>query len=142
MASPVPTRSTLCTKCNGILEIAEEAKSVNCRHCNTRVVTEELDVTEYVAVRFFSTANRMRITKKGKVFAAVRADELTIEGFLHGDATALTAIRLAKSAHVTGGLRAQTLTVELGATLVGDVRIGPEEMAEIFAAARKSEQGG
>lgn len=115
---------------------------MNCRHCNTRVVTEPMEVAEYVAMRTFSTANRMRITKKAKVFAAVRADELTIEGFLHGHATAVTAIRLSKSAHVTGGVQAMTLSVEPGATLVGDVRIGPEAMAEIFDQARGSEPTG
>jgi len=114
---------------------------VNCRHCNTRVVTEPLDVAEYVAVRVFATANRMRITKKGKVFAAVRADELTIEGFLHGQATALSAVRLSKTAHVTGSVRAMTLAVEPGATLFGEVRVGPEAMAEIFDEARASESG-
>jgi len=114
---------------------------VNCRHCNQRVVTEALDVAEYVAVRVFATANRMRITKKGKVFADVRADELLIEGFLHGRATALSTIRLSKTAHVTGGVQATTLVVELGATLVGDVRVGPESMAEILASARASEVG-
>lgn len=105
------------------------------------MVTEALDVAEYVAVRVFATANRMRITKKGKVFAAVRADELVIEGFLHGQATALGPIRLAKTAHVTGGVQAMTLAVEPGATLVGDVRIGPEAMAEIVEAAQASEAG-
>jgi cytoskeletal protein CcmA (bactofilin family) len=102
-------------------------------------VTEELDVAEYVAVRLFATANRMRITKKGKVFADVRADDLTIEGFLHGHATALSTIRLSKSAHVTGGVRAPTLVVEPGATLVGDVRVGLESMADILESARASE---
>lgn len=123
------------------MDVAVAAKSVNCRHCNQRVVTEALDVAEYVAVRVFATANRMRITKKGKVFADVRADELTVEGFLHGHATALSTIHLAKSAHVTGGVQATTLVVEAGATLVGDVRVGPEAMADIVAAARASEGG-
>ena len=117
-----------------------EAKSVNCRHCNARVVTEALDVGEYVAVRVFATANRMRITKKGKVFAAVRADELTIEGFLHGRRDgADRRSASSKSAHVTGAIRALTLAVEPGATLVGDVRVGPDSLADIFAAARASE---
>ncbi len=115
---------------------------MNCRHCNSRVVTEALDVAEYVAVRLFATANSMRIAKKGKVFADVRADELTIEGFLHGHATALSLIRLTKSAHVTGGVRATSLAVEIGATLVGDVRIGLESMADILEAARATDDGG
>jgi hypothetical protein len=35
-----------------------------------------------------------------------------------------------------------TLAVEPGATLVGDVRVGPEAMAEIFDQARASEPTG
>lgn len=114
-----------------MLDVATDAKSVNCPHCNTRVVTEPLDVSEYVAVRRFATANRMHITKKGKVFAAVRADELHVEGFLHGDAVSLTRLRLAKTAHVTGNVRAAFLSLEPGATLVGYVRIGPSEVPEL-----------
>jgi DNA-directed RNA polymerase subunit RPC12/RpoP len=119
-------RKTFCTQCDEAVEFADEAKSINCRHCNTRVITEPLDVSEYVAVRRVATANRMKITKKGKVFASVRADALEIEGFLHGDATSLSGIRIKKSAQVTGSLRAAWLSLEPGATLVGDVKIGPE----------------
>jgi hypothetical protein len=136
------TRRTLCTQCDGILDVAPEAKSVNCRHCNTRVVTEALDVSEYVAVRRFATANRMRITKKAKVYAAVRADDLEVEGFLQGDATSLTRIRIAKSAHVTGNLRAARLALEVGATLVGDVRIGPAEVPGAASEGEGQEGGG
>jgi hypothetical protein len=129
-------RRSLCTQCNEPLEFAEEAKSVNCRHCNTRVITEALDVSEYVAVRRVATANRMKIAKKGKVFASVRADDLEIEGFLQGDATSLSGIRIKKSAEVKGSLRAAWLSLEPGATLVGDLRIGPAEVPEVagFAA--------
>ncbi len=124
-------RRTLCTQCNGVLEFAAEAKSVNCRHCNTRVVTEAMDVAEYVAVRRFATANRMRITKKGRVYASVRADELEIDGFLQGDATALVGIRLTKNARVNANLRASFLHIEPGAILVGNVQIGPAQVPEI-----------
>src|SRR5262245_4450883 len=129
----MPTRRTLCTQCNGVLDVADEAKSVNCRHCHTRVVTEPLVVAEYVAVRRFSTANRMRITKKGKVYGSVRADELEIEGFLHGDATSMSGLRLKSTAHVTGNVRAAWLVLEPGATLVGDVRVGPDQVPESAA---------
>src|SRR5437773_1295369 len=86
-------RRILCTQCDRPLEVDEGAKSVNCMHCNTRVVTEAMTVDAYVAVRRFTTANRMKITKKGLVYASVRADALEIEGFLQGDAFALPDIR-------------------------------------------------
>src|SRR5436190_15203362 len=128
---PTGTRRTLCTQCNGVLDLAVEAKSVNCRHCNTRVITEAMVVSEYVAVRRFAIANRMHIKKKGKVYASVRADELEIDGFLQGDAMALTSIHISKGANVTASLRASSLSLEVGATLVGDLRIGPAEVPEL-----------
>ena len=133
------TRRTLCTQCDGVLEIAEDAKSVNCVHCHTRVVTEALEVAQYVAVRRFATANEMHITKKGKVFASVRADALVIDGFLQGDATSLSGVRITKSGRVTATLRAAWLILEPGATLVGDVRIGPAEVPEIAALSEPAE---
>lgn len=126
-------RRTLCTQCDLALDVDETAKSVNCRHCNTRVITEAMVVNEYVAVRRFATANRMRITKKGIVYASVRADALEVEGVLQGDAVSLTSIRVAKSAQVKGSLRGATLSLEVGATFVGDVAIGPTQVPEVAA---------
>jgi LSD1 subclass zinc finger protein len=129
--APTPTtRWILCTHCENPLEIATEAKSVSCRHCHTRVVTEALAVKEYVAVRRFATANRMHITKKGIVFAGVRADDLVVDGVLEGDAVALGAIRIGKTARVKGSLRAASLAFDPGATFVGEMRIGPEHVPE------------
>ncbi len=125
------TRRTLCTQCDRVLDIAPEAKSVNCPHCHTRVVTEEMDVGGYVAVSRFAIANRMRIAKKGLVYASVRADYLDIEGFLQGEGVGLAGIRVGKHARVKGNLRGAHLVVEPGAVLSGDVRIGLAEVPEI-----------
>jgi cytoskeletal protein CcmA (bactofilin family) len=124
-------RRILCTSCDLAFEIAAEAKSVNCPHCHTRVITEALDVDGYVAVRRFTTANRMRVKKKGRVYAALRADALEIDGFLQGDALALHGIRVGKTAVIAGSLRATTLALDAGATLVGHVVIGPDAVPEI-----------
>ena len=123
-------RRTLCTQCDRPLDVDAGAKSVNCLHCNTRVVTEAMTVDSYVAVRRFATANRMRITKKALVYASVRADELEIDGFLQGEALALSGIRVLKNARVAASLRAATLSLEPGATLSGDLRIGPDQVPE------------
>ena len=80
---------------------------------------------------WIATANQMHITKKGKVFASVRADSLVIDGFLQGDATSLSGVRITKSGKVTATIRAAWLSLEPGATLVGEVRIGPAEVPEI-----------
>lgn len=95
------------------------------------MVTEALDVTEYVAVRRFHTANRMRIMKKGIVYAAVRADELVVEGVLEGAALSMGGIRIGKKARVKADLRGLRLTFEMGAEFSGDVRIGPEQVPEL-----------
>jgi hypothetical protein len=124
-------RRILCTTCDLPFEIAREAKSVNCPHCHNRVITEEMDISGYVAVRKFTTANRMRIRKKGRVYAAVRADDLEVEGFLQGEALALHGIRILKGAIVAAAIRAPRLVLDPGATLVGDVRIGPGEVPEL-----------
>ena len=124
-------RWTLCTSCDRALQISTLAKSVNCPHCHTRVITEALDVDGYVAVRRFATANRMHITKKGIVFAAVRADSLRVDGTLQGDAVSMTGIELGKGSKVRGTLRASWLRIEDGAAFSGEVQIGPDEVPEL-----------
>lgn len=124
-------RWTLCTSCDAPVQVSLHAKSISCPHCNTRVVTESMDVDGYVAVRRFATANRMHITKKGIVVAAVRADELVVDGTLTGDAVSMTGIRIGRHAKVKANLRAGWLHLEEGASLVGDLRIGPDEVPEL-----------
>ena len=132
MAAPASDRRRiLCTSCEAPLEIATEAKSVNCQHCNNRVVTEAVTVKGYMAVRKFQVANRIHITRKGIVYAAVRADDLRVDGFLQGDALALGRLHLGKKARVKGDVRASYLIVEKGAQLVGDVRVGPGQVHEL-----------
>src|SRR5262245_20868246 len=124
-------RRTLCTQCDGVLEIAEEAKSVACRHCGSRVVTEALDLAEYVAVRRIATANHLLIKKKALVYASVRADVLEVDGLLQGDAVGLARITLGKHARIKGSLRAAMLVIEPGASISGDVKIGLEFVPEL-----------
>ena len=107
------------------------AKSVNCRHCHKRVVTEALSVKDYVAMRRFETANHLRITKKGIVFAALKSHDLEVEGVLEGSALAYGTIRISRKARVKGNLRGLGLAVEAGAQIIGDVRIGPHEVPEL-----------
>ena len=125
------TRRVLCTSCDAPLTIDAAAKSVSCPHCHQRVVTESVTVKDYVAVRRFFVANAMRITKKGMVYAAVRADDLRVDGLLQGEALALGRMHLSKHARVSGELRATYLRVDAGAAISGDVRIGPDEVPEL-----------
>ena len=131
MARTYEQRWTLCTSCDQPIQVDSAAKSVSCPHCNTRVITEAMDVDGYVAVRRFATANAMHITKKGIVFASVRADDLVIDGTFQGEALSMSGIHLGKHARVRADLRASWLSIEDGATLQGDVRVGPDAVPEL-----------
>ena len=139
-------RLTLCTSCDEPLYVDVTAKSVSCAACNQRVICEPLSIKEYIAVRYLKVANTVEITKKGFVVACVRADDLTVDGRLKGEAIVLQRIHLKKKAEVIGNVRARSLRLDLGAKLVGDVRIGPDEMPELeraaeFARAHAAETG-
>ena len=110
--------------------MAREAKSVNCHHCHQRVICESLSIKDYVAVRKLRTANAIHITKKGNVVAAIWCEDLVVDGRLKGDSIALGSVRVSKRAQITGGLRARSLSVAEGATLVGEMRIGPEHIPQ------------
>jgi cytoskeletal protein CcmA (bactofilin family) len=110
--------------------VAAEAKSFSCRHCNARVITEAHVVKGYVAVRRFATANRIRVTRKGMVYASVRAEDLEVDGVLEGDVVSLGGIRVGRHAKVKADLRGLTLSVEPGATVIGMLRIGPDQVPE------------
>ena len=88
-------------------------------------------VKDYVAVRKFFVANTMRITKKGMVYASVRADDLRVDGLLQGEALALGRMHLGRNARVEGDIRATYLRVDAGATIRGEARIGPDEVPEL-----------
>ncbi len=110
--------------------VADVAKSVSCRHCNGRVICEELQINDYVAVRNLRTANRIHIKKKGHVLAAVWCEDLLVEGRLRGDAIALGHAHITKKALLEGSLRARSVALEEGATVSAVMRIGPEHIPE------------
>ncbi len=124
-------RLTLCTSCDQPMQINVNAKSVSCRHCHQRVITESSRVTNYMAIRNFKVANHVHITRKGLVFANVRADDLKIEGRVTGNVFSLQGVHIGKKASVEGNVRASWLVVDKGATLVGDIRVGPDEVPEL-----------
>ncbi len=124
-------RLTLCTSCDQPMQIDVNAKSVSCRHCHARVITESARVTSYMAVRNFKVANHVHVTRKGLVFANIRADELKIEGRVTGNIVSLQGVHITKKASVEGDVRASSLIVDNGAVLVGDIRVGPDEMPEL-----------
>ena len=130
MVRPTPPheRRILCTSCGGLLSVAREAKSVNCRHCHQRVICEPLVLKDYVAVRKLRTANAIHITKKGNVVASLWCEDLKVDGRLKGDAISLGGMQISKRAQVQADLRARSLSIADGAELRGEMRIGPEQI--------------
>ena len=132
-------RRILCTTCARPLDISGAAKSVSCKHCNARVVTEAMTIKEYMAVRRVSLANKVHITRKGLVYASVHAEDIVVEGQLQGDLFALHNIHVGKKAQIKGDLRASWLSVDEGATIEGHMRIGPDEVPELEGLRRIAE---
>ncbi len=131
-------RLTLCTSCDKPLKMDVSAKSVSCPACNARVICEPMRVKDYVAVRNLKVANHVHITKKGIVVANIRADDLEIDGRLTGNVVSLQGVVISRKAEVKGDVRASWLEVEVGAMLVGNMRIGPDQLPELEAVKQAS----
>lgn len=124
-------RLTLCTSCDALLRLDVSAKSVSCAACNARVITESMVVKDYIAVRHLKVANHVHITRKGIVVAKVRADDLEIDGRQTGDIVSLQGVVISRKAEVKGNIRASWLEVDEGATVVGYMAIGPDQVPEL-----------
>lgn len=124
-------RLTLCTSCDALLRMDVSAKSVSCPSCNARVICEPMVVKDYIAVRHLKVANHVHITRKGIVVAKVRADDLEIDGRQTGDIVSLQGVYISRKAEVKGGIRASWLEIEDGATVVGYMQIGPDNVPEL-----------
>jgi len=60
--------------------------------------------------------------------AEIDAQRVVVEGTLQGDIVAHDRLRITKTAHLTGDIRAPKLVVEEGASFVGNVRVGDAAM--------------
>lgn len=113
-----------CTHCQSITEVGPRALSVVCPHCNQRLVTGDVRVRTYYAVREIATCGDVVVEKRGHAVASIRAANLTVNGKVHGDVVVLGRVRINKTASVTGDIRAPRLLVQSGAALDGFVRVG------------------
>ena len=119
------TREIRCTHCEGLLEISAHAMSVNCRHCNRRVIIEDLKIKAYHAVVRLATAGKVEIAKRAQVVAKVRVDELIVKGEVRGDIVALDRVEVSKQGRIEGDVSSRRLSVQPGARLCGFYRIEP-----------------
>jgi len=124
------TREVVCTHCDRPIEVPATAMTVSCRHCNRRVIIEDLKIKSYHAVTRLATAGRVEILRKGHVVAQVRVNELVIEGKVRGDVMALGRVSVGKKGSVVGDVCCRSLRVQIGAQLEGHFRVDPGFMPE------------
>jgi len=100
--------------------------TVNCRHCNRRVVLEDLKIKAYHAAVRVETAGRIEVLRKAHVVAEIRGNAVEVLGKVKGKMTCVGTIHLGKKAETEGDISCRSMVVEAGATLEGFVRIDPE----------------
>ena len=124
---PLPkTREVVCTHCERSIEIPSAAMSVNCRHCNRRVIIEDLKIKAYHSVVRLATAGKVEVAKNAQVIAKVRVDELIVNGTIKGNVTALSRIEVGKKGAIYGDVVSRTISVQPGAKLCGHFVIDPK----------------
>ena len=77
-----------------------------------------------------TTKGKVTLGKGGTLKADVCAGNLTCEGKIEGNVTVSDRFQIEASASVKGDITAGKLTVAEGATLCGNIHIGPEEVQE------------
>lgn len=99
--------------------------SVNCRHCNRRVIIEDLKIKAYHAVVRLATAGKVEVARRAQVVARVRVDELIVKGEVKGNVVAAGRVEVTKHGRIDGDVSCPRLSVQPGATLNGFFRIEP-----------------
>ena len=128
--SRIETREVVCTHCDRRIDIPATAMSVSCRHCHRRVIIEDLKIKSYHAVMRIATAGLVEVTKKGKLVASVRVNELNVEGSITGNVTVLGTVRVGKKGAIDGDVSCRSLTVQPGAKLSGYYVVAPDYAPE------------
>ncbi len=123
------TKRVYCTHCGEGVEVAARALSSVCPRCNRRLAIEDVRVHQYYAVRKVATCGDVLVAERGHLVASVQAVNLTVDGKLKGNVKARGFVRIGRKASVQGDIEAPSLSVENGAELTGDLRIGPERTA-------------
>ncbi len=117
-------KQVFCTHCGQPTEVGDKAISVVCPHCNKRLITEDIKVATYHAVREFATCGDIVVEKSGQVVALVKATHLTIRGKVKGNVIARQCVTILKAGSLKGDVQAPAMQVENGATFDGFLRIG------------------
>ena len=118
-------KQVTCPYCEHRDTVSEYAFSVACRHCNRRIELRDLDIRSQLRENIH-TGSLVRILPSGSVRGTVRANEVVVEGSVHGDVVAGERLRIAASGVVSGNLRTRRLEMEEGARFLGDANIGDQ----------------
>ncbi len=119
------SQQIICTSCGKASEAGKRAMSIFCPHCHKRVITEDLKVKSYHAVREFSTSGSISVERNGFVVARVKAGSLSVKGKVQGHTSSRGTITIKKNGWLKGDVEASSVVVEDGGILIGYVRIGP-----------------
>ncbi len=89
-------KQVTCPYCEHRDTVSEYAFSVACRHCNRRIELRDLDIRSQLRENIH-TGSLVRILPSGSVRGTVRANEVVVEGSVHGDVVAGERLRIAAS---------------------------------------------
>ncbi|MFQ5844456.1 MAG: polymer-forming cytoskeletal protein [Planctomycetota bacterium] len=122
--SPAETRQVICAHCDAAIEIPASAMSVNCRHCNQRLIIENMKIKAYHAVVRLATAGRVEVARKARLVAEVRVSELIVDGIVQGNVRAVERVVVGKKGRILGDVCTPRLLVQPGGQLSGQVQVG------------------
>ncbi|MGH2668929.1 MAG: polymer-forming cytoskeletal protein [bacterium] len=120
-----PTREVVCTHCDHPIQIPATAMSVNCRHCNRRVIIEDLKIKAYHAALKVATAGKLEVAKNAQVVADIRVAELVVDGAVKGSVKADDRVQIGKKGVIQGDILCRRILVEPGGRLEGRLSVGP-----------------
>lgn len=139
--APGGHKQVTCPYCEHRERVSEYAFSVACRHCNRRIELRDLDVRSHLRENIHS-GSVVRILPSGSVRGTVRANEVIVQGSVHGDVVAGQRLRIAATGVVRGNLRTRRLEMEEGARFHGDANIGEQAFPPPIERRKRAASGG
>jgi len=116
-----------CLYCHKKQEVARNAMSITCRHCNKPLKLEGISVTHYEGKRQIATCGVITVEKKGTVVAElILCGRLVVRGKVKGRIESQGPVLISREGEVKGDVTAPALAVGAGAVLDGQYEIGPK----------------
>lgn len=140
-AAPGSRKQVTCPYCEHRERVSEYAFSVACRHCNRRIELRDLDIRSHLREDIHS-GSVVRVLPSGSVRGTVRANEVVVQGSVHGDVVAGERLRISTSGVVRGNVRTRRLEMEEGARFHGDANIGDQAFPPPIERRKRAASGG